>query len=92
LGDVDNAESDDRGLTSSERDFIRRELDRFFSTLPSVADGFLIKIWRGSPQAGRPAALPAEGLLARALLRGSTPPSAGRDWFSPGSAWPRRRR
>jgi hypothetical protein len=30
-------------FTSSERDYIRRQLDRFFSTLPTVADGFQLK-------------------------------------------------
>jgi len=39
-------------FTTGERDYIRRELDRFFSTLPSVADGFQIRTWRGGPQAG----------------------------------------
>jgi hypothetical protein len=54
------------GFTSSERDYIRRELDQFFSTLPSVADGFQIKTWRGGPQAGKPKLpLPAKGLLER---------------------------
>ena len=38
------------GFTSSERDYIRRELGQFFSTLPSVADGFQIKTWRGGPR------------------------------------------
>jgi hypothetical protein len=28
------------GFTAAERDFIRRELDMFFSTLPRVSDGF----------------------------------------------------
>ena len=28
------------GLTTGERNYIRRELDIFFSTLPSVAEGF----------------------------------------------------
>ena len=27
-------------LTPAEREYIRRELDQFFSTLPSVAEGF----------------------------------------------------
>jgi hypothetical protein len=58
------------GFTSSERDYIRRELDQFFSTLPSVADGFQIKTWRGGPLAGKPKLpLPAEGLLERGLMR-----------------------
>jgi hypothetical protein len=39
------------GFTPAERDYIRRELDQFFSTLPSVADGFQLKTWRGGPQA-----------------------------------------
>jgi hypothetical protein len=58
------------GFTSSERDYIRRELDQFFSTLPSVADGFQIKTWRTGPLAGKPKLpLPAEGLLERGLMR-----------------------
>src|SRR3984893_17680738 len=40
-------------FTSSERDYIRRQLDRFFSTLPTVADGFQLKTWRGGPAAGK---------------------------------------
>ena len=34
------------GFTAGERDYIRRELDIFFSTLPSVAEGFQLKTWR----------------------------------------------
>ena len=37
-------------FTPGERDYIRQELDRFFSTLPSVADGFQLRTWRGGPQ------------------------------------------
>jgi hypothetical protein len=44
------------GFTAGERDYIRRELDRFFSTLPTVAEGFLLKTWRGGPEAGQPTA------------------------------------
>jgi hypothetical protein len=58
------------GFTPRERDYIRRELDPFFSTLPTVADGFQLKIWRGGPQAGQPKLpLPASGLVARGLMR-----------------------
>jgi hypothetical protein len=61
------------GFTSGERDFIRRELDQFFSTLPRVADGFHLKTWRGGPQAGQPKLpLPATGLVARGLMRVDT--------------------
>jgi hypothetical protein len=31
------------GFTTGERDYIRRELDMVFSTLPSVAEGFQFK-------------------------------------------------
>ncbi len=58
------------GFTSGERDYIRRELGMFFSTLPTVADGFLIKTWRGGAQAGQPKVpLHAKGLVERGLMR-----------------------
>jgi hypothetical protein len=58
------------GFTAAERDFIRRELDMFFSTLPRVADGFQLRTWRGGPQAGQPKLSPvAKGLLDRGLMR-----------------------
>jgi hypothetical protein len=57
-------------FTPAERDYIRRELDIFFSTLPSVAEGFHLKTWRGGPQAGQPKVpQAAAGLLKRGLLR-----------------------
>ncbi len=31
-------------FTPAERDYIRHELDMFFSTLPSVADGFQLSL------------------------------------------------
>ena len=46
-------------FTPAERDYIRRELDMFFSTLPTVAEGFPLKTWRGGPQAGQPKFPPA---------------------------------
>jgi hypothetical protein len=58
------------GFTTGERDYIRRELDIFFSTLPSVAEGFQLKTWRGGPDAGKPKLSPiANGLIARGLMR-----------------------
>ena len=58
------------GFTAAERDFIRRELDMFFSTLPRVADGFQLKTWPGGPQAGQPKLSPvAKSLLDRGLMR-----------------------
>jgi hypothetical protein len=42
----------------------------FFSTYPSVADGFQLKTWRGGPLAGQPKLSPtAKGLLERGLMR-----------------------
>jgi hypothetical protein len=58
------------GFTAAERDYIRSELDLFFSTLPSVAEGFQLRTWRGGPQAGKPK-IPqaAQGLLDRGIMR-----------------------
>jgi len=58
------------GFTPNERAYIRTELDIFFSTLPTVADGFQLKTWRGGPEAGKPKLSPiAKGLLARGMMR-----------------------
>jgi hypothetical protein len=58
------------GFTAAERAYIRNELDIFFSTLPTVAEGFLLKTWRGGPEAGKPKLSPvAKGLLERGLMR-----------------------
>ena len=58
------------GLTTGERNYIRRELDIFFSTLPSVAEGFQLKTWRGGPDASMPKLSSiANGLMARGLMR-----------------------
>ena len=65
-------------LTPGERDYVRRELDMFFSTYPTVAEGFQLKTWRGGPHAGQPKLPPpARSLLERGLMRldvGSRPP------------------
>ena len=58
------------GFATGERDYIRRELDMVFSTLPSVAEGFYLKTWRGGPDAGKPKLSPiAKGLIARGLMQ-----------------------
>ena len=58
------------GFTAGERDYIRRELDMVFSTLPTVAEGFQLRTWRGGPQAGQPKIPPvAKGLMERGLMR-----------------------
>jgi hypothetical protein len=57
-------------FSAAERDFIRRELDQFFSTLPSVAEGFQLRVWRGGVRAGQPKIPPsAKGLVDRRLMR-----------------------
>src|SRR5215475_635803 len=58
------------GLTSAEREYIRRELDQFFSTLPTVAEGFQLNTWRGGSKKGQPKLPPtAKSLLERGLMR-----------------------
>jgi hypothetical protein len=58
------------GFSAGERDYIRRELDIFFSSLPSVADGFQLRTRRSGPDAGKPKLSPvAKGLLERGLMR-----------------------
>ena len=71
------------GFTSAEREYIRRELDMFFSTLPSVAEGFPLKTWRGGPEAGKPKIPPAaKGLLERGLMRLDTSQRLPRVFFT----------
>ena len=75
--------ADTVAFTPGERDYIRRELDRFFSTLPSVADGFQIRTWRGGAQAGQPKVpLVAKGLLERGLMRIEPTPWPPRLFFT----------
>jgi hypothetical protein len=58
------------GFTPAEREYIRRELDQFFSTFPSVAEGFQLRTWRGGPQKGQPKlSPPAKTLVDRGLMR-----------------------
>jgi hypothetical protein len=58
------------GFTSAEREYIRRELDQFFSTLPTVAEGFQLNTWRGGSKKGQPKLPPsAKSLLERGLMR-----------------------
>ena len=71
------------GLTPGERAYIRRELDVFFSTLPTVAEGFYLKTWRTGPQAGQPKVSPtARGLIERGLMRLDTEQRLPRLFFT----------
>jgi len=68
MSSIENAVTN--SFMPGERDYIRRELDIFFSTLPSVADGFMLRLWRGGPRAGEPKIpLVAQGLIERGLMR-----------------------
>ena len=70
-------------FSPNERDFIRRELDMFFSTLPTVAEGFQLKTWRGGPQAGKPKVPPvARSLIDRGLMRLDTSERLPRLFFT----------
>jgi hypothetical protein len=66
-----------------ERDYIRRQLDMFFSTLPSVADGFQLRTWRGGPMAGQPKVPPPlRTMLDRGLVEVRTAPPFPRAYFT----------
>ena len=71
------------GFAADERAYIRNELDVFFSTLPTVAEGFQLKTWRGGPEAGKPKLSPvAKGLLQRGLMRLDTSQRLPRLFFT----------
>jgi hypothetical protein len=68
---------------AAERDYIRRELDMFFSTFPTVAEGFQLKMWRGGPRAGQPKLPPAAtSLVERGLMRLNTTSRIARLFFT----------
>ena len=57
-------------FTAAERNYIRNQLDQFFSTLPTAAEGLQLRAWKTGPQAGRPKLPPAaKSLLDRGLVR-----------------------
>jgi hypothetical protein len=57
-------------FTPAEREYIRRELDQFFSTLPSAAEGLQLRTWRGGPRTGQPKLPPsARTLVDRGQMR-----------------------
>ncbi len=56
-------------FTAPERDLIRRELHPRFGQDPSVADGIMLRTWRGGPNAGQPKVPPAvQSMIARGLV------------------------
>ena len=74
------------GFTPGERDYIRCELDMFFSTLPRVAEGFHLKTWRGGPHAGQPKLSPnAKRSVERGRIRLDTSQRLPRLFYLQGS-------
>src|SRR3712207_3082263 len=58
-----------------ERDLIRREMGLHFGQYPRLADGLLLRTWRGGPHKGEPKLPPAVGSM---LERGLAEVRAGR--------------
>jgi hypothetical protein len=57
-------------FTPAERTYLRREFHQFFSTFPTVAEGFQLKTWRAGPKQGQPKLSPAAAsLVERGLMR-----------------------
>ena len=56
-------------FTAAERELIRRELGIHFGQFPSLADGLLLRTWRGGPHKGEPKLPPAvRTMLERGLV------------------------
>ena len=56
-------------FTAPERELIRRELHPRFGQEPLVADGIMLRTWRGGPNAGQPKIPPAvRTMLERGLV------------------------
>jgi hypothetical protein len=70
-------------FTPGEREYIRRELDQFFGTLPTVAEGFQLRTWRGGSQKGQPKLPPpAKSLVDRGLMLLDTSATIPRLFFA----------
>jgi hypothetical protein len=71
-------------FSPAEREYVRRELDVFFSTLPTVAEGFPLRVWKGGPRKGVPKLAPAaQSLLDRGLMRLDATARLPRLFFTP---------
>jgi hypothetical protein len=56
-------------FTPAERAYIRSELDRYFTTFPTVAEGLMPRTWKTGPRAGQPKLGPAaQSLLDRGFV------------------------
>ena len=69
VGMTESSNRDSCPFDAREREYIRRELDIFFGTLPSVAEGFQLRTWRTGPHAGNPKVPPAlRSMVDRGLM------------------------
>ena len=65
-------------FTPAERDFIRREFCKHFSSYPALADGIFLRTWRAGPQTGQPKIPKAmAGLVERSLVSLPSEPQPG---------------
>jgi hypothetical protein len=56
-------------FSATERAYIRQELDQFFGTLPSIAEGFQLRTWRTGLRKDQPKVPPVgQGLIDRGLM------------------------
>src|SRR5689334_8579534 len=55
-------------FTAAERELLRRELGVHFGQYPRLADGLLLRSWRGGPHAGEPKLPPTERTGPRVFL------------------------
>jgi hypothetical protein len=56
-------------FTPAERAYLRNELDRYFTTLPTVAEGLMLRTWKTGPRAGQPKlGFAAQSLLDRGFV------------------------
>ena len=70
-------------FSAKERELIRREFGQFFSTLPPLADGMLLRTWRAGERAGQPKIPPAlQTLLDRGLAELRPVPPGWRAFFT----------
>jgi hypothetical protein len=67
-----------------ERDYLRQQLDVFFSTLPTVAEGIQLRTWKNGTRKGAPKVPPAaQSLMDRGLMRLDTTARFPRLFFTP---------
>lgn len=85
-------QSGDAAVTAKEGADIRSELDRFMTSLPAAADGFMLRIWRTGPNAGHPKIPPAgRSLTNRGLMRLDTSARQPHLYFTEAGLAPLRR-